>query len=75
MATTRLMPLHVNKRKTAEKSLKDRMDYIENPEKTNEEELISSYECDPRLAWQEFMLDRNTYLSRKGSERKSDIIA
>lgn len=43
MATTRLMPLHVNKRKTAEKSLKDRLDYIENPEKTMEGELISSY--------------------------------
>ena len=75
MATTRLMPLHVNKRKTAEKSLKDRLDYIENPEKTMEGELISSYACDPRLAWQEFMLDRNAYLSQKGREGSSDVLA
>ena len=55
--------------------MKDRIDYIENPEKTSKGELISSYECDPKLAWQEFLLDRNAYLSKRGSERKSDIIA
>ena len=58
MAATRLIPLHVNKGKTAATSLKDRMDYAQNPEKTDGGELIDSYECDPHLAWQEFMLVR-----------------
>ena len=61
MATTRLIPLHVNKRKTAAACMKARLDYAENPDKTNSGELVSSYECDPRLAWHEFMLDRNNY--------------
>ena len=75
MATTRLIPLHVNKRRTATACMKARLDYAENLDKTNNGELVSSYECDPHLAWQEFMLDRNKYLSRNGSERRGDILA
>ena len=75
MATTRLIPLHVNKRKTAAACMKARLDYAENPDKTDNGELVSSYECDPHLAWQECMLDRNKYLSRNGSERRGDILA
>ena len=75
MATTKLIAMHVNKRKTAAACMKARLDYAENPDKTNGGELISSYECDPNLAWQEFMLDRNNYLSKNGSERRGDIIA
>lgn len=55
--------------------MKARLDYAENPDKTNEGDLVSSYECDPHLAWQEFMLDRNHYLSRNGSERQRDVLA
>ena len=75
MATTRLIALHVNKRKTAAACMKARLDYAENADKTNDGELVSSYECDPQLAWQEFMLDRNNYLSRNGSERRGDVLA
>lgn len=74
MAATRLIPLHINKGKTAAASLKDRMDYAKNPEKTDGGELVTSYECDPKLAWQEFMLDRGRYLFAHGSERYSDVI-
>lgn len=75
MAATRLIPMHINEGKTAAASLKDRMDYAENPEKTDGGEPVTSYECDPQLAWQEFMLDRGRYLSAHGSERDSDVIA
>lgn len=75
MAATRLIPLHVNKGKTASQSLKDRLDYAENPEKTEGGQLVDSYECDPRLAWQEFMLCRNEYLASRRSARDSDVIA
>ena len=74
MAATRLIPLHINKGKTAAASIKDRIDYAEDPAKTNEGKLLDSYECDPHLAWQEFMLDRGRYLSAHGSERESDVI-
>lgn len=74
MAATRLIALHANKGKTAEASMKERLDYAENPEKTDGGELISSYECDPRLAWQEFMLDRNRYLAKHDRVPESDVI-
>ena len=74
MAATRLIALHVNKGKTAAASIKDRLDYAENPEKTDGGELISSYECDPHLAWQEFMLDRNRYLAKHDRVPESDVI-
>ena len=74
MAATRLIPLHINKGKTAAASIKDRIDYAEDPNKTENGNLVVSYECDPRLAWQEFMLDRGRYLAAHGSERESDVI-
>ena len=74
MAATRLIPLHINKGKTAAASIKDRIDYAEDPSKTENGNLVASYECDPRLAWQEFMLDRGRYLAAHGSERESDVI-
>ena len=43
MAATRLIPMHINKGKTAAASLKDRMDYAENPEKTDGGELAMRF--------------------------------
>jgi len=74
MAATRLIPLHVNKGKTAAKSLKDRMDYAQNPVKT-EGEYIGSYECNPRTAWAEFMLSRREYQQSTGRDRQGDVVA
>ena len=75
MAATRLIKLHVNKGKTAAASLKDRLDYAQNPMKTDDGELVTSYECDPRLAWQEFMLDRGRYLAKHDLLPESDVVA
>ena len=58
MAATRLIALHVNKGKTAAASIRDRLDYALNSEKTQKGEFISAYECDPYLAWREFSLAR-----------------
>jgi len=75
MAATRLIPMHVNKGKTAAASMKERIDYAQNPEKTNGGELISSYECDSRLAWQEFLLDRGRYLATHRAVPEGDVLA
>ena len=61
MAATRLIALHINKGGTAASSLKARLDYAENPEKTEGKRLVSSYECDPETAWQEFDLSLKNY--------------
>ena len=67
MAATRLIVLHVNKGKTVLQSLKDRIDYAQNPEKTEKGKLISSYECDPKTAAEEFLLAKKNWLSTKRS--------
>ena len=48
MATTRIIPMHNNKGKTISQSLKARIDYVKNPEKTNGGELITAYACSQR---------------------------
>ena len=56
MAATRLIALHVNKGKTVEQCLADRTDYAKNELKTENGELVSSYECDVKTADEEFAL-------------------
>ena len=55
MAATRLIPLHVNKGKTVARCLADRVDYSQNPEKTEDGKYVSSYGCNPETADEEFL--------------------
>ena len=75
MATTRIISMHINKGKTIAQCLKARVDYIENPEKTNGGELISSYACSPETADQEFLLARNEYVAITGRRICNEVIA
>ena len=75
MAATRLIALHVNKGKSIAGCLSERLDYAENPLKTQQGELISSYECDQRTAAQEFLLSKRDYEQKTGSEYRGNIIA
>lgn len=75
MAATRLIALHVNKGKTVAQCLADRTDYSQNAEKTNDGEFISSYECDPKTADEEFLLSKRQYQHTMGRQQKNNIIA
>ena len=75
MAATRLIALHVNKGKTVAQCLADRTDYSQNAEKTNDGEFISSYECDPKTADEEFLLSKRQYQHSTGRQQKNNIIA
>lgn len=75
MAATRLIALHINKGKTIAQCLADRTDYSQNAEKTNGGEYISSYECDPETADQEFLLSKRQYLQMTGRTQEHDVIA
>ena len=66
MAASRLIPLHINKGKTIAQCLADRTDYSQNAEKTNGGEFISSYECDPETADQEFLLSKHSPILQAG---------
>lgn len=74
MAATRLIALHVNKGKSAAASIRDRLDYTLNPDKTKTGEYVSAYECDPYLAWREFSLAREMYLQQNVRAFERDVI-
>ena len=73
MATTRIIPMHINKGKTIAQCMKARIDYVKNPDKTEDGEFISSYACAPESADQEFVLARNQYLMNAGNGKKNEV--
>ena len=75
MAATRLIALHVNKGKSVAQCLADRTDYSQNAAKTNNGEFISSYECDPKTADEEFLLSKRQYQHITGRQQKNNVIA
>ena len=76
MATTRIMPLKTGRGRNVARALKDSIDYMENPYKTDNGEWISSYECDARTADSEFLLSKQKYAALTGRDQgKRDVIA
>lgn len=67
--------MHQNKGKSIADCLADRTDYAVNPNKTNDSEYISSYECDPKTVQGEFLLSKRIYSDITGREQKNDVIA
>lgn len=56
-----MIALHKNKGKSVAACLKSRTDYAQNPDKTQQGELVSSYECSPLTVDEEFMLSKRQY--------------
>ena len=75
LAATRLIALHKNKGKSVAACLKSRTDYAQNPDKTQQGELVSSYECSPLTVDEEFMLSKRQYELATGRRQKNDVIA
>ena len=75
MAATRLIALHVNKGKTVAQCLADRTDYSQNAAKTDDGKYISSYECDPKTADEEFLLSKRQYEYITGRKHQKNVIA
>ena len=74
MATTRLMPLHIGKGRTVGTAISDILDYVKNPAKTENGKLITSYQCDSRLADAEFAFAKRLYLQKTGRSRGADDV-
>ena len=75
MAATRLVALHKNKGKSVAACLKSRTDYAQNPDKTEQGQLVSNYKCSPLTVDEEFMLSKRQYELVTGRRQKSDVIA
>lgn len=74
MAATRIMPLYVNKGKTAKQSLKERLDYVLNPDKTDNYCYVKGFKCDPEIAVSQFVSYRNIYKYRTERDYDGDIL-
>lgn len=76
MAATRIMPIHIRKGTDAGKAIERVLDYIENPEKTENKQLVSSFQCNAALADKEFLLLRKQYLEKTGrNQRNAEVLA
>ncbi len=75
MATTRIIPMHINQDKTIAQCMKIRVDYVINPDKTENGTLISTFACTSQSADHEFVLARNEYISRVGKRLGNEVIA
>lgn len=64
------MKHHISRGESIAKSMKDRFDYGQNPEKTQDGDLIRAYECDPATADAEFLLSKSKYKAITGREQK-----
>lgn len=74
MATTWIKALH--KSGSIAAALGRSTDYIKNPDKTDDGELIDSFECDARTVQSEFLLTKKIYAQKTGRDQgKHDVIA
>jgi hypothetical protein len=74
LATTTLLPIRAGKGISA--ALGRSTDYVKNPEKTDDGEWISAYECDPISVSQEFLFSKSHYATITGRDYgKHDVIA
>lgn len=70
------MPLHVGKKRTVSTAISEIIDYVKNDAKTDQGRLITSYECDSRMADAEFYFAKQQYIRTTGRIRgKDDVIA
>ena len=75
LAATRLIPMRKNKGKSIGACLHSHTSYVQNPDKTEQGELVSSYQCRPLTVDEEFLLTKRLYEQATGRRQKSDVIA
>ena len=66
MATTRIMPFHVGKGCTESRAISDIIDYVVNPQKTDNGRLITGFACDSRMVDAGFLLTKRQYIVAAG---------
>ena len=75
MATTTIIPLHIGKGRTVAKALGLTTDYVKNPDKTDNGEWVTAFECDPMIIDEEFLFSKRQYASITGRDQgERDVI-
>ncbi|MDR0813298.1 MAG: relaxase/mobilization nuclease domain-containing protein [Oscillospiraceae bacterium] len=75
MATTRIMTIHAGRNRSIAKALRDVTDYMKNPLKTENGELVSSFGCAAETADAEFLLAKSRYVALTGRAQRRDVLA
>lgn len=68
------MPLHTGKGRTVGTTITDIIDYVKNPEKTDHGRLITSWQCDSRIADSQFFYSKQQYIRNTGKKRGADDV-
>lgn len=68
------MPLHIGKGRTFSTAIADTIDYVKNPEKTDHGRLITSWQCDSRIADSQFFYSKQQYIRNTGKVRGADDV-
>ncbi|MCL2047144.1 MAG: relaxase/mobilization nuclease domain-containing protein [Defluviitaleaceae bacterium] len=63
MAATWIKPIRISAGKTAVQTISDSLNYIMNPSKTRQGELVFGYACEPRTAAEEFLMAKQEYFN------------
>ena len=76
IAISSILPRKIMRNRTRLQSMADRNDYDQQPEKTKDGGLVSSYMCTPETAAEEFEISKKIYAQLTGRKQsaKHDII-
>ena len=74
MATTRIIPMHINKGQTIAQMLTGSTGYGLNPEKTGQGAFVTAYACDRHTADAEFLLAQREYAQLTGRAQDGGVI-
>lgn len=76
LAISNIIPRKIMRNRTRQQSMAERHDYDQQPEKTADGELVSSYMCSPETAAEEFEISKKLYhqITGRTQSPKHDII-
>lgn len=77
MAISKLKPRKISDGKSIRQYLADRIDYGKNPDKTDGGRLVSTYQCSPETAAEEFVISKKLYanLTGRSQPKERDVLS
>lgn len=77
MAISKLKPRKLSDGKSIQQYLADRIDYGKNPDKTDGGRLVSTYQCSPETAAEEFAISKRLYanLTGRSQPKERDVLS
>lgn len=77
MAISKLKPRKISDGKSIRQYLADRIDYGKNPDKTDGGRLVSTYQCSPETAAEEFTISKKLYanLTGRSQPKERDVLS